>query len=124
MKGLGSLTTVHWSITSEPSGAVVLNGEGTMLGTTPFKAEQTPKEGQSVLRIRREGYLEFELTLAQNADAEQHIRLVKINNPQSTTVKPRVNASVTTVPQFKPRPPISAGATPKAEANKGLSYED
>lgn len=117
-------TTVHWSITSEPSGAVVLNGEGTMLGTTPFRAEQTPKDGQSVLRVRRDGYVEFELTLEQNADAEQHIRLVKISNPKATTAKPRANAPVPQVPQFKPRPPNSAGATQKTETNKGLSYED
>ena len=115
---------VHWLITSEPSGAVVVNSEGTMLGTTPFKAEQTPKEGRTIVRIRRDGYMEVELAMDQKADLAQHIQLVKIVNPKPSPAKPRGNAPPTHVPIFKPRSATPAAETPKTEADKGLSYED
>jgi len=72
---------VHWSVRSQPSGALVLDASGAPLGQTPLWRELTKKEGAQTIILRLPGYRDAQLSLSQNSDEEREAELVAVTPP-------------------------------------------
>jgi serine/threonine-protein kinase len=106
--GLGSLALnrrpaqaprVHWSVTSAPAGAqVIRQGDGAVLGRTPFQSERAAGTGTLRAVLRLPGYIDrrIELDLSANTNIRE---------------------------QLEPLPAQKAEQRPKAEATTAAAAE-
>ena len=69
---------VRWSLTSQPSGAMVIRQrDGQILGVTPLTLNNPAGEGQEAVRIVLQGYAEESVQLDLATDFEQRFELRK-----------------------------------------------
>ncbi len=73
-----SAPTVHWSVSSIPSEAEVLDESGRSLGRTPLAVERPRGEGEVTLVLHHDGYIDQRLTFSRELDAERRERLVAL----------------------------------------------
>jgi len=71
-------STVHWSVSSIPAEAELLDESGRSLGRTPLAVERPRGEGEVTLVLHHEGYLDQRLTFSLALDAERSERLVAL----------------------------------------------
>lgn len=76
---------VRWSVDSRPSGAAVIRAaDGTLLGTTPWRAELLPAGERWPLLLRQSGFQDATAELDQSRDGTQVVTLA----PQPPTEPP------------------------------------
>ena len=103
---------VHWSLSSVPSGALVIRAaDGEVLGTTPWVADRPAGDGMLDVKLRVSGYAERSIRLNLAGDESREEML------DAATVKPKL----------PPRPPVrpavrspggrSPGGSPKKNDN-------
>jgi serine/threonine-protein kinase len=69
------LLLVHWAVRSTPAGATVLDGDGKVLGSTPWEASAPAAPGTRTLTLRLSGYGEQKVTLDRSVSADRQERL-------------------------------------------------
>ncbi len=72
---------IHWSITTMPQGAALVDSQGTLLGETPWALERPADVGTATIRLRKAGYEDKMLLLKLNEDEEQHVVLEPLRDP-------------------------------------------
>jgi len=102
---------IHWLITTQPSGATVLDDRGRVMGTTPWGEEHATAIGSTTLRLRKEGFVDAELKLDRAADVAQQVTLTRIKAPAAPE-KPK--------PSPAPSPKLAA---PPSQKRNELPYE-
>jgi len=93
---------VRWTIQSEPTGATVLRvRDGTVLGQTPWQAEQPAAPGSAQFILRLHGYADRLLTLDLNANALREERLVRVPGLKASKRGPRPQPKAKTTKSTK-----------------------
>lgn len=69
---------VQWRIETIPPGATVLDKQGNSLGTTPWEHRLIAQDGETTLRLKREGYEESSISLASNQNEKRSIKLTAL----------------------------------------------
>lgn len=94
---------VHWTLISEPAGAVVVRvADGSILGQTPWYGEVVAGTGVEEVRIRLSGYIELLVQLDRSRDSERRDVLEAV--PSAAAVTPTI-----TPPPADPRPTPPVG---------------
>lgn len=78
---------IQWAIDSEPSGADVLDAQGTVLGRTPWMQERPRDAGQTALRLQKKGFEVLELSLPNDQDSRRSLPLVSAEPSVGTAKK-------------------------------------
>ncbi len=83
---------VRWDVLSDPDGAQVIRmSDGQVLGTTPWHIEQPAAEGQTSVRLQREGFVDKMLSLSLQSNEEREERLdPKRRARKAAPVKPEM----------------------------------
>jgi serine/threonine protein kinase len=99
---------VHWSLSSVPSGALVIRAaDGEVLGTTPWVADRPAGDGMLDVKLRVNGYAERSIRLNLAGDESREEML------DAATVKPKLP------PRPPVRPPVrSPGRSPGGNSKK------
>ena len=70
---------IHIQIKSEPSGAQIINPDGSVRGTTPYDVkEKTDKDAKEKWTIRLENYVDQEIEVSLNGDINQTVKLTAV----------------------------------------------
>ena len=78
--------SIAWRIDSDPPGCAILNDKGRTLGITPFSVSRIAEEGQSFVRVHRDGYTDVKIKL--NNEQNESVRVSLIRAASATTQKP------------------------------------
>lgn len=84
---------VRWLLTSQPSGAEVVRGDGQVLGSTPFSLVRPADVGETQITLRLSGYGDKSVVLSHNADVETAIVLSPVPSPPSQPAPPEAAPS-------------------------------
>ena len=102
--------TVHWSITTHPAGAQVVDVVSQQsLGVTPLELDRPPTPGLRVLALRLTGYQEHSLRLLENRSEIRRVSLaplepVSIPAPEPGPKRAKPPRTGKTVKASKPAP--------------------
>lgn len=99
--------SVKWRLTSQPSGAEVVRGDGQVLGSTPFSLVRPADSGESQITLRLSGYADKSVVLSHNTDVETAVVLSPLPSPAPPPTPPPV------VEPASPAHDPSAGAAGK-----------
>lgn len=76
--------TVHWAITSVPTGADVIGADGQRLGKTPWERTAEARHGTTQLHLELPGYKATALSLDQSLNVDREVVLTKLASPRAT----------------------------------------
>jgi hypothetical protein len=80
---------VRFVINTEPAGAQVIRVvDGTVLGVTPWRMEQRPAEGQMAVAVRKDGYVERQLSIDLGKDFSEQVALQAVPEAPRPEVQP------------------------------------
>jgi hypothetical protein len=82
--------SVKWLLTSQPSGAEVVRGDGQVLGSTPFSLVRPADVGESKITLRLSGYVDKSVVLSHNTDVETAVVLSPLPSPATLPTPPPV----------------------------------
>jgi serine/threonine-protein kinase len=109
---------VRWQITTTPPGAsVTRDSDGKVLCQTPCVHEQTPSTGRAQLRLRREGFLDRVVELAQDSDVQLRETLAPLRRPVKGKQPARLATSQPAAPSATP-PPAEPPVKPEPPVNR------
>lgn len=113
-------SSVHWELTSEPSGALLTRVDtGAKLGTTPWQADFPKGTGALAVRLELTGYESRLVELSRVADTSRHEALNRMAPPVTIpTPPPTVGSGNETKAAVKPTPTEPAVAPKKEPAKK------